>query len=143
MVDPAPVVVAPVLPAQPWFTKIDRKVWAGGIGGILASVCMSLMNAYLHIDLGAFLQPFLDLAVPPTLTNPHPLPAVVFLTGFFSMLIGWVVPAAYSDVYKKINSFIIARAITDKTTPTLEHVTMTSVAKEVTKIAIADTKVKT
>lgn len=102
----------PELPAQPWFAKIDRKIWAGGVGGILAWALLAASSAWLHFDLAAYLQPYVTTFA--AVFGIVPAPSA---QGGLAILIGsgiaYFVPMAYRDVYARLNSAIIARAVLD------------------------------
>lgn len=137
MSDPTNSVTRPALNLIPWLSKIDRKVWAGGVGGVLALAVMSACKAFIGFDIAGFLQPFLSVISTAAGVDP-PLSAQAVLTLLFTVIVGYLVPAAYSDIYKRINAKVIALAVTDDTTPQLQGVTLPSIMHETMKIERAE-----
>jgi len=113
---PKPAPPAPELPKQPWFTKIDRKVWAGGVGGLLSWALLAGCSAWLGIDLAAYLQPYVTIVA--SIFGIVPAPSAQGgLAILFGFGIAYLVPAAYADIYKRINNRIVAQAVVDPASP--------------------------
>lgn len=106
---------APLSPAG-WPPKIPRQVWSMGLGGLVAWAGQAAIAGEFHFDLGAWLQPWIAAIWPFFFAGPPPSSqgALALIIGGF---IGWVVPASYRDIYSRINALVVARAVTDPTSP--------------------------
>src|SRR5689334_16402054 len=114
-------------PSLPFVWKIDRKVYASGVGGVLAWLLLAGISTWAHFDLAAWAQPYINLVATGMGINPPPS-AQGLLAIAIGTIIGYVVPAAYSDIYRRINTRIIAEAIADGSTPNTKDVTLAGVA---------------
>lgn len=114
---------APAVVQQPWF-HLDRKVFAGGIGGVLAMVILGTASHF-----GYSLQPMADQFFGTGTIN-----VLAVLTAVISFASSYLAPASVADVLTKLNLRIIALAVADQTHPVLSNITVPEIVKEVVKI---------
>lgn len=127
----------PALPS-PW--KPDRKLWAGGLGAVIAWALLAACSTWLHYDIGQNFQPAVTQIASALAISPAPS-----VQGLLAIIIGsgiaYLVPPAYSDVYKRVNDRIIALAVTsDKVDATLHGAVKETAKIEGTTAAVVAAK---
>lgn len=95
-----------IAPSISWLP--DRKILAGGIGGLLAFGILSGAKHY-----GWDLQPLADMIVPP----PGTVNVLAILTGGITTGLAYVVPSSAKDIEKRLNDQIIAMAQANPNVP--------------------------
>lgn len=116
MTDPATV---PTTSTKPWWLP-DRKVYAGGIAGVLAFAILSVARHF-----GYDLQPMAD-----TIFGPGTINILAVLTGAITAGVSYVIPASERDIVNKLNNRIVALGLADPGVP----VTQGGIAVEAKKV---------
>lgn len=97
----------------------DRKVYAGGIAGLLAFVILTATKKE-----GYDPQPVVDLLYPPVASllglpqlAPGAINAQTLLTGAITVGIGYIIPQSKQDIFKRLNDAVVAEAAANPNVP--------------------------
>lgn len=122
----------PSLSPEGW--KVPRKVWTMGLAGLSAWLLQAGLSGAFGLDLGAWLQPWINFLYPFFFSGPPPSSqgAMAIL---FSLLFGYFIPASYRDIYNRINSKVIAHAVMDDSKL---GVSIPAIVSEVSALSVAE-----
>lgn len=104
---------------KPWWLP-DRKVYAGGIAGVLAFAILSIARHF-----GYDLQPIAD-----SIFGPGAINILAVLTGAFTAGVSYIIPPSERDIVNKLNNRIVALGLADPGVP----VTPIGIAVEAKKV---------
>lgn len=114
----------------------DRKVWAGGIGGIVAWIALSVLQHY-----GIDPQPTVDavtnvMSIISGTMVPH-IDAAAALAGIIAFGMAHYVPPAEMDIVIRVNNAIVKMANADPANPTTAAVVDEKASDAATKADLA------
>lgn len=125
---PAPVPPVPEPVKEPLFRwPPDRKVWAGGLAGILAWVLLSVLR-YFDLDMQPILISMLGESAPNLQT---------LLTGFIIAFVSYVVPPSLRDKVDRVNNAIVMIANASPENHTTAQIVDKDKSNQVAKANIA------